>query len=78
MKGKRMSESCWSGKCTLCWDCRKAITKQCSWAYSFTPVEGWVAEKTDKREYTSYNVVACPEFVRDAWGFGLQGRVKHG
>lgn len=59
--------------CTKCWECVKAYGG-CSWADSFTPVEGWKATKNTKREWKkgkgvtsvdSYNVMECPEFVKD-------------
>lgn len=54
---------------TLCWMCEKACTKDCAWARSFDPVEGWVAIETvvaaSNRLLQSYLVLDCPEFVPD-------------
>ena len=50
---------------TLCWSCERACGG-CSWSdKSFTPVEGWIAEKTIYRAkkdkfVTSYVVKSCP------------------
>jgi len=60
---------------TLCWDCRNAIGG-CSWSTLFKPVEGWKAEPTKNKEgATSFNVIKCPEFKRDAI-YGGQQRWK--
>lgn len=52
---------------TLCWLCEKSCTKECSWARSFDPVEGWDAEETVIAGYTnliqSFFVKNCPEFL---------------
>lgn len=50
---------------TLCWKC-KNYTK-CSWYKTFTPVEGWEAEKTklkisENHYVDSYKVISCPMF----------------
>ena len=56
-------------KDTLCWECKKAITGECSWSNDFTPVEGWEATQTlikmttEKKEI-SYFVHSCPEFEK--------------
>jgi len=57
---------------TLCWDCVHAAHNKCSWARSFVPVEGWVADKTvvakqsvRSPESESYIVRSCPQFERD-------------
>ena len=66
---------------TLCWDCANA-TGGCSWAdhHDHTPVDGWDAVETQIRSHspssigqttTSYIVLDCPEFIRDAKGHGL-------
>ena len=47
---------------TLCWQCDKSCTGGCSWSKDFVPVNGWVAEKNEKRG--SYSVITCPEFVK--------------
>lgn len=64
---------------TLCWDCAKA-TGGCSWADSLQPVDGWIAEPTEKSVFRgdplrSFLVHECPEFKRDAMDGGLR-RVK--
>lgn len=63
-------------KDTLCWDCQKAV-KGCAWSQRFEPVEGWTAEKVERRlPYLhkgvrrvevgeTYHVIDCPEFVPD-------------
>ena len=61
---------------TLCWDCENA-TGGCSWSdhNEHTPVEGWTAIETRIKVHnptqndqisTSYIVLACPEFIKDA------------
>lgn len=51
---------------TICWNC--ANYTKCSWHKTFTPVEGWVAEKTkidiDGRPIESYCVKSCPMFKK--------------
>ena len=47
-------------KQTLCWSCQNATNGGCSWSRSFTPVEGWVANKG-----IGYNVKSCPEYIQD-------------
>jgi hypothetical protein len=61
----------------LCEDCGNAVPntftgKGCSWSRNLEPVEGWTAKPTKLRahnrqdpEIGSYQVLACPEFVRD-------------
>lgn len=54
---------------TICWGCDKAYG-QCSWSKSFTPVEGWEAERRDVKiavygYVESYIVTACPLFEKD-------------
>lgn len=52
---------------TLCWDCRKAMTKgSCCWTdpEEQKPVPGWVATETDM----GYRVITCPNFERCSWG----------
>ena len=56
-------------KWTLCFDCAKA-TGYCSWSSRLEPVEGWTAEETIKNTSTSFVVIDCPEFVRDAYRNG--------
>ena len=48
---------------TICWNC--ANYTKCSWHKTFTPVEGWVAEKTIKKGVgESYCVKSCPMFKK--------------
>lgn len=51
---------------TICWDCEKSCTKECSWAAEFVPVDGWKAMESKG----SYSVAECPEFRRDSYNFG--------
>lgn len=54
----------------LCWDCKKACAG-CMWSLAGEPIPGWTATPTrDGNGVESYCVTACPEFVRDAYGFG--------
>ena len=55
---------------SLCWDCKNAVCKGCSWAESFQPVDGWTAEEGTVDGQTSFCVIDCPEFIRDAYTFG--------
>lgn len=64
-------------KATLCWSCANA-TGNCSWSqWKYPrPVKGWVAEKTIikcsmKDEISSYCVIECPQFIRDAKNNGV-------
>lgn len=61
---------------TLCWKCARAVPVRgiaCSWAASFTPVEGWTAEPTLlyagnkgwKYKTPSFCVKQCPLFLED-------------
>ena len=54
-----------SNKPTLCWDCQNARAGGCSWSTDFTPVPGWEAEETVVECMRSYNVMKCPNFIRD-------------
>ena len=52
-----------------CWTCQKA-SGFCSWSKNLTPINGWVAEKTniyyskwDPRP--GYAITECPEFIHD-------------
>ena len=49
---------------TLCWDCKHATTNGCSWAKSFTPVDGWKAIPSVAGESDSYLVLECPKFEK--------------
>lgn len=57
---------------TLCWDCARAKTDHCSWFKGFKPVKGWDATPTDNKEFKSYIVHECPEFIRDAYSGGTR------
>ena len=70
---------------TLCWECKNA-TGGCSWSADLKPVNRWCAIKTRLKMHnksgenvnqTSYIVVNCPEFKRDAMQYGLK-RVGEG
>ncbi len=72
-KIKNMQARKKGNKETLCWTCKKSIGKNmCSWAKSFTPVEGWKAKeiilglgtKTCKH-INSYCVEECPLYECD-------------
>ena len=51
-----------------CWTCQKACGG-CSWSRSFTPVKGWIAEKTfiesNGEHANSYKIISCPEYIKD-------------
>ena len=49
---------------TLCWDCKHSTTNGCSWAKSFTPVDGWKAIPSVAGESDSYLVLECPKFEK--------------
>ena len=49
---------------SLCWDCKHATTNGCSWAKSFTPVDGWKAIPSVAGESDSYLVLECPKFEK--------------
>ena len=63
---------------TICWECRNAVPDGmygCSWSTELLPVAGWIAEKTKlqsytnsntKKTYTSFEVIKCPQFIKDA------------
>lgn len=56
----------------LCFSCEKSDGK-CSWSKNFTPVDGWVAKKTNiKKIGSSYFVKECPKYSF----FGLCVRCK--
>ena len=61
----------------LCWDCAKATNGGCSWSRRFEPVKGWTAEPNTREAFSTYEIIACPEFERDAAGNG-QYRLKTG
>lgn len=58
---------------TLCWSCSHAIRQvgkhECPWAWSFTPVRGWVAEPTKLYMNNictdSFRVISCPMYECD-------------
>lgn len=62
-------------KRTICWDCGNA-TGGCCWSESLTPVKGWNAIRKDitgkENNEESYIVLNCPEFTRDARGYGAE------
>ena len=60
----------YNNKHTLCWDCKNA-TGNCSWSQELIPVKGWTAEPSEK-EYGSFTVQFCPEFIRDSIGGGIK------
>lgn len=51
----------------LCWNCAKC-TGSCSWSKDFRPIEGWTATSVYRRDggrnVHTYNIIACPEFVK--------------
>lgn len=51
----------------LCWMCQNACG-DCSWSSCFQPVEGWTAEKVQRKTYDSYRIEKCPEYVPDKKG----------
>lgn len=54
-------------KDSLCWHCSRATDGTCSWSDSFTPVDGWGAEKsTIKGHYgkDTFFVKECPLFAQ--------------
>ena len=53
----------------LCWDCANA-SGGCAWSSESIPVPGWTATLADRNGEASYAVTDCPEFRRDAYGFG--------
>lgn len=61
---------------TLCWDCKHAGDKTCSWSREFKPITGWKAESRIIRgtqstpDMVSYRVEYCPQFERDSYGGG--------
>lgn len=60
-------------KATLCFSCSKSCVNGCSWAESFTPVEGWTAEPhVSAAGVASFTVSACPEFVKEP----EEGRIR--
>lgn len=67
----------YAGSKQLCWDCANATNGGCSWSRDFTPVPGWTARRIPGRVYhggqateETYMITACPEFLRDAYGYG--------
>lgn len=69
-------------KFTLCWECERA-TGGCPWSDRLLPIEGWKAirvKATSTRPYSTYLVIECPGFKRDAYDGGLRrepnGRLK--
>lgn len=53
-------------KDSLCWHCSHSTDGSCSWSKDFTPVDGWVAEKHNRKGQNygeSYLVIECPMFA---------------
>jgi len=61
----------YAGNSTICWDCANAVGK-CSWSEKFKPVKGWTVVKSTKDGQTTYVVLDCPQFIRDAYCNGLK------
>ena len=62
------------GQFTICWDCARA-TGGCPWSDRLRPVKGWVAKElkpTSTRPYSTYIVLECPGFKRDAYDGGTK------
>lgn len=57
-------------KATLCWDCAN-YAYGCSWSEELKPVKGWDAIPTKNQYFSSYIVLACPKFDRDAQKNGM-------
>ena len=55
---------------TLCWDCANYATG-CSWSEEFKPVKGWAAVPAKNKNFSSYIVLACQKFDRDAQKAGM-------
>lgn len=66
---------------SICWDCSRACGG-CSWSRSFRPVKGWDAVPTKIASHShngdgeflrsSYAVISCPLFDRDAIQYGMK------
>ena len=61
-------------KDSLCWSCKNSVPDLaghgCNWSRKFKPVDGWTAEYVEKNcSDGTYNVIACPEFIKDSGGF---------
>ena len=63
---------------SICWDCANACG-ECSWSdhWKHEPVNGWNAIRNDLKTKEgdtteSYIVIECPEFIRDAYGYGAE------
>ena len=78
--------NCFQANQTICWDCANA-TGGCSWVDHFVPVAGWQAVPKKmklhngiggRKETGSYVVSECPDFIRDAYNFGLKRADKNG
>lgn len=69
---------------SLCWYCANAVPSRqtgCNWSRNFEPVDGWVADMTDKHHRNelgssyvaqgkhAYLVRECPEFIPDTKEF---------
>ena len=69
---------------TICWDCANSTNGGCCWSREFIPVDGWEAIpdrikiNANRADYEdTWCVVKCPEFVRDAYDFGLRRKSLH-
>lgn len=66
----------YKNKRSLCWYCANSTNgSKCPWVRSFTPVDGWVADKNHvngngkyDKGYDSYNVKSCPLYRADGEG----------
>ena len=48
-----------------CWTCTKCYG-DCSWSFDFTPVKGWKAKRTIKKDgLKSYKIEYCTEYEWD-------------
>ena len=61
---------------TLCWDCKNSTKPwKCPWVEKSDTVAGWIAKPTSVGKfynYSSYQVVDCPQFVRDSFSGGME------
>lgn len=53
----------------LCWTCQNACGG-CLWSASLTPIKGWIAIKTRKKDshngiYDAYHIDECPQYTPD-------------
>ena len=53
----------------LCWTCANAVPDGkhgCAWSRDLLPVKGWTAKKRRNAEFTTYQITACPEYIKDS------------